>query len=129
MYIDSVIREAGEKGYVATILGRRRYIPELKSEIESVRKFGERIAINTPVQGSAADLIKIAMIKIYKRFKTERLKSRMLLQIHDELLFEVSSDEINVVQDIVKYEMENAVKLSVPVKVNIGVGKNWMEAG
>ncbi|MBI5682683.1 MAG: DNA polymerase I, partial [Deltaproteobacteria bacterium] len=128
-YIDSVIKEAGEKGYVATILGRRRYIPELKSEIESVRKFGERIAINTPVQGSAADLIKLAMLKIYKRFRAEGLRTRMLLQIHDELLFEISDDEIKQSNDIIKYEMENAVKLSVPVKVNIGVGKNWMEAG
>ncbi|MBI5894204.1 MAG: DNA polymerase I [Deltaproteobacteria bacterium] len=128
-YIDRTIKEAAEKGYVSTILGRRRYIPELQSEIESVRRFGERIAINTPVQGSAADLIKIAMIRIHNRLKAEGLKSRMLLQIHDELLFEVKDNEMDIITDIVRHEMENVIELTAPIKINIGTGKNWMEAG
>lgn len=128
-YIDTTIKHAMEKGYVSTLLGRRRYIPELQSEIESVRRFGQRIAINTPVQGSAADLIKLAMIKIYNRLKAQDMKSRMLLQIHDELLFEVKDDEMAIITDIVRHEMENVIELTVPIKINIGMGKNWVEAG
>lgn len=127
-YIDRTIEEALDAGYVSTIFGRRRYIPELKSAVESVRRFGERIAVNTTIQGSAADMIKAAMLKIYNRLKSEKLTSRMLLQIHDELLFEVKEDELNIVEDIVKHEMEGAVKLTVPVIVNIGIGRNWMDA-
>ncbi|HBO83558.1 MAG: DNA polymerase I [Deltaproteobacteria bacterium GWC2_42_11] len=128
-YIDTVIEDAQKTGYVSTICGRRRYIPELKSEVESVKKFGERAAVNTTVQGSAADLIKLAMIRTYNRFKAEGIKSKMLLQIHDELLFEVKEEETDAVKRIVKEEMENAFPLIVPIKVNMNTGKNWKEAG
>lgn len=128
-FIDKTIGEAMEKGYVTTFFGRRRHVPEIRSESEQIRRFGERIAINTPIQGTAADIIKVAMIKISRRLKSENLQSRMLLQIHDELIFEVPEKEIGLMKDIVKNEMESAVKLSVPVMVDIQTGKNWGELG
>jgi DNA polymerase-1 len=124
-FIDNIIKEAKEKGYVETILGRRRYIPEFKSKNVNLIKFGERVAINTPIQGSGADIIKASMVNIWKRLKNKR--SRIVLQIHDELLIEVHEDEIQEVIDIVKSEMENTIKLSVPIKVEYGLGKNWLE--
>jgi len=124
-FIDSVIKEAKEKGYVETILGRRRYIPEFKSKNSNLIKFGERVAINTPIQGSGADIIKASMVNIWRKLKNK--KSRIVLQIHDELLIEVHKDEIQEVVPMVKYEMENTIKLSVPVKVDYGIGKNWLE--
>jgi DNA polymerase-1 len=127
-YIESLIQDASAKGYVSTLFGRKRAIPELKSTNRNIKQFGERLAVNTPVQGSAADIIKISMINIWKRLKKEKCISRMLLQVHDELLFEIPEDEKHAMEELVREEMENAVKLSVPLKVDIGIGKNWGEA-
>ncbi|MBI3754013.1 MAG: DNA polymerase I [Deltaproteobacteria bacterium] len=126
-FIDKTISEAMERGYVSTFFGRRRHVPEIRSESEQIRRFGERITINTPIQGTAADIIKVAMINIFRRLKNENLQSRMLLQIHDELIFEVPEKEIELMKGLVKKEMETAAKLSVPVKVDIQAGRNWGE--
>lgn len=125
-YIEKSIREAERQGYAVTILGRRRPIPELKSKDRATRGFGERTAINTPIQGSAADIIKIAMLRIHERLKA--FKSRMILQVHDELLFEIYQPELGELSELIRQEMEGAWKLRVPLKVDIGVGKNWAEA-
>ncbi|MFQ5901302.1 MAG: DNA polymerase I [Thermodesulfobacteriota bacterium] len=127
-FIDATIKEATEKGFVTTMFGRRRYIHELMSSNASVRGFGERTAINTPIQGTAADIIKKAMINIYRRFRDEGLKSLMVLQIHDELLFEVPQDELEKIKGVVREEMEGVIDLAVPVKVDLGTGRNWREA-
>ena len=127
LFIDKTINEAKEKGYVTTLFGRRRHIPELRSESEQIRRLGERMAINTPVQGTAADIIKIAMINISKGLKECGLRSRMLLQIHDELVFESPDEEIELLKKLVREEMETAANLSVPVKVDIQIGANWGE--
>jgi DNA polymerase-1 len=127
-YIESLIASAGASGFVTTLFGRKRAIPELKSSNRNIRQLGERLATNSPVQGSAADIIKISMINIAKRLKKENLTSRMLLQVHDELLFEVPEKEREKMRDLVREEMENAVHLDVPLKVDIGAGKNWAEA-
>jgi DNA polymerase-1 len=124
-FIDTIIECAKKQGYVETILGRRRYIPELESKNKNIQKFGERIAINSPIQGSGADIIKASMINVYRKLREK--KSRIVLQIHDELLVEVHNDEKNEVLDIVKREMENSIKLDVPVKVEVGTGKTWLE--
>jgi len=126
-YLDSMVAFAREHGYVQTIFGRRRYIPELRERNFNIRAFGERVAANSPIQGSAADLIKIAMIRIDDALRTRNLRSKMLLQVHDELVFEVLPEELEQVSELVKYEMENAAKLSVPLVVDLGVGKNWLE--
>lgn len=127
-YIEDTIEEARERGYVTTILNRRRYVPEINSKNNSIRQFAERTAINTPIQGSAADLIKVAMINIYRTLKEKKLKSMMILQVHDELVFEVPKDEVDVMKKTVKAEMETVAKLKVPIKVQIKVGSNWLEA-
>ena len=127
-YIDMLIRDAAEAGYVTTIFGRKRAVPELKSSNRNIKQFGERLATNTPVQGSAADIIKVSMLNIQRRIKKENLKTKMLLQVHDELLFEVPEDEKDIALKLVRQEMENVVVLSVPLKVDIGIGKNWAEA-
>jgi DNA polymerase-1 len=126
-YLDSRIAFAREHGYVQTIFGRRRYIPELRERNFNIRAFGERLAQNSPIQGSAADLIKVAMIKIHDAFAARQLSSRMLLQVHDELVFEVPGPELDDVRALVKYEMEHAADLSVPLVVDIGIGSNWLE--
>jgi DNA polymerase-1 len=126
-YLDSMVAFAREHGYVQTIFGRRRYIPELRERNFNIRAFGERTAANSPIQGSAADLIKIAMIRIDDALKTRQLQSKMLLQVHDELVFEALPEELEQVQQLVKYEMEHAAELSVPLVVDLGVGKNWLE--
>jgi DNA polymerase-1 len=118
---------AREHGYVQTIFGRRRYIPELRERNFNIRAFGERTAANSPIQGSAADLIKIAMIRIDEVLRTQSLQSKMLLQVHDELVFEVVPDELDEIKKVVKHQMEHAAELSVPLMVDIGVGKNWVE--
>ena len=128
-FIEYTIVKAKENGYVTTLLNRRRYVPELASEDNSIRQFGERIAINTPVQGSAADIIKLAMINIQRRLIREGLKAKMILQVHDELLFEMPQDDLQVTKDLVVEEMEGVMSLAVPLKVDTGVGKNWREAG
>ena len=126
-YLDSMVAFAREHGYVQTIFGRRRYIPELRERNFNIRAFGERTAANSPIQGSAADLIKIAMIRIDDALKTRQLQSKMLLQVHDELVFEALPEELEQLQELVKYEMEHAAELSVPLVVDLGVGKNWLE--
>ena len=127
-YTFTTVQKAKELGYVTTLLNRRRYLPEINSEDRRRREFAERTAINTPIQGTAADLIKVAMIKIADALKKKKLKTKMILQVHDELVFEVPKDELDVVSDSIKKEMEGAIALSVPVKVDIGVGNNWYEA-
>ncbi len=126
-YLDSMIEFAREHGYVQTIFGRRRYIPELRDRNFNVRAFGERTAANSPIQGSAADLIKIAMIGIDSALRARDLQTKMLLQVHDELVFEAPPDEIDSVTGIVQREMEQAAVLSVPLVVDIGAGDNWMQ--
>jgi DNA polymerase-1 len=126
-YLDSMVAFAREHGFVQTIFGRRRYIPELRERNFSIRAFGERTAANSPIQGSAADLIKIAMIRIDDAIRTRGLESKMLLQVHDELVFEVVPAELDTMKELVKHEMEHAAELSVPLVVDLGVGKNWVE--
>ncbi|MFA5338972.1 MAG: DNA polymerase I [Candidatus Omnitrophota bacterium] len=127
-FLDDLVDEARENGYVTTILNRRRYLPEINSQNNSVRQFAERAAINAPIQGSAADLIKIAMINIHNILKEKKLASKMILQVHDELVFEVPGDEVEEMKKIVKDRMEEVVKLTVPVRVQVKAGKNWLEA-
>ncbi|MBA3644739.1 MAG: DNA polymerase I [Gemmatimonadaceae bacterium] len=126
-FLDSQVEFAREHGYVQTLFGRRRYIPELRERNFSIRAFGERTAANSPIQGSAADLIKIAMIHIDHTFRESKYASMMLLQVHDELVFEVTTDELEEITTVVKREMEGAASLSVPLIVDIGLGKNWLE--
>ena len=127
-FIDKTIQEAKRNGFVTTLFGRRRFIPELSSSTVAVRNFGERTAVNTPIQGTAADLIKLAMIRIQQKLDREGLKSKMILQVHDELVFEVPDSEIETMKKLVKEEMEGVVRLTVPIRVDMGVGKNWDEA-
>ena len=127
-FMDRVVEETREKGYVETIYHRRRYVPELKSNSYMVRKFGSRVAMNTPIQGTAADIMKIAMINIYKKFKDKKLKSKLVLQIHDELLVETVLEETEIVKEILKNEMENVITLKVPLKAELNEGRNWYEA-
>ena len=127
-YIDTTIENARRDGYVETMLHRRRYLPDINSRNANVRGYAERNAVNAPIQGTAADVIKIAMVKIADRLKREGLKAEMLLQVHDELNFNVPLDELDRVKALVREEMEGAVKLSVPLRVDIGVGANWLEA-
>lgn len=127
-YMDNIIAQARETGYVETLLGRKRYLPDISSRNATVRGYAERNAINAPIQGGAADIIKIAMNNIFKRFETENIKSKMTLQVHDELIFNVYQDELLHVKQIVIDEMENAYKLSIPLKADSGFGANWLEA-
>jgi len=127
-YLDSMVEFAREHGYVQTIFGRRRYIPELRERNFNTRAFGERTAANSPIQGSAADLIKIAMIRIHDTLHHDKLSAKMLLQVHDELVFEVPPEELNAVERMVRHEMEHAAELSVPLVVDMGKGVNWLEA-
>jgi DNA polymerase-1 len=127
-YIGETLEGAKSKGYVVTLFGRRRSIPELKSQNSTIRQQGERLAINSPIQGTAADIIKIAMIEIGSHFRERGLKARMVLQVHDELLFELPMQEYETARNIVREKMERAAELSVPIQVDIGYGKNWAEA-
>ena len=127
-YIQDQIESARENGFVQTILGRRRYLKDINSANAIVRGAAERNAVNAPIQGSAADIIKIAMINIHKRLIAENWKSKMLLQVHDELVFDVHNSELEKIQPMIKQEMEQAVVLSVPLEVEIGIGKDWLEA-
>ena len=127
-YIDSNIAFAREHGYAQTLLGRRRYLYDINSRNAAQRQFAERNAVNMPVQGTSADMIKIAMIRVWKKFKELNLQSKMILQVHDELVFDVLNSEIDIVKEIVEHEMVNALPLSIPVEVGIDVGQNWLEA-
>ena len=127
-YMEKSILEARGKGYIETILHRKRYLPDINSHNATVRGFAERNAINAPIQGSAADIIKKAMIGIYRRFMDEKLKSKMILQVHDELNFNVFKGEEKKVEKIVMEEMENAYPMSVSLVADCGWGKNWLEA-
>ena len=126
--MDSCIAEAREKMYVTTLLGRRCAIPEINSKNGAVRGYAERNAINYPVQGSAADIIKVAMVRIAHRLAEEGYKTRMLLQVHDELVFDVPVCELEKITALVTEEMEGAVDVSVPLLVEVGHGHNWREA-
>ena len=127
-YMDSSINHAKEKGYVTTMFNRKRNIPELKNTVYTIRQSGERIALNTPVQGTAADIIKLAMVKVYKAFKDNNLKSKMIIQVHDELIFDIPKEELEKVKEIVTDIMDNVCELSVPLTIDINYGKNWAEA-
>ena len=127
-YISNQVDFARDNGYVQTVLGRRRYLKDINSQNAIVRGGAERNAVNAPIQGSAADIIKIAMINIHNKLKDENWKSKMLLQVHDELVFDVHNDELEKIQPMIKHEMENAFKLEVPLVVDLGMGKNWLEA-
>jgi DNA polymerase-1 len=127
-FLDSTVAAARERGYVETILGRRRYIPELNDRNFNIRAFGERTAQNSPIQGSAADLIKLAMIRVHRQMADHGLKSRLLLQVHDELVFEAPPAEVEALRELVAREMTTAVALKVPLVVDFGVGANWLEA-
>ncbi|NLK71781.1 MAG: DNA polymerase I [Clostridiales bacterium] len=126
-YMDKIIQGCKEKGYVTTIMNRKRYIPEIHSKNFNIRSLGERLAMNTPIQGSAADIIKIAMRDVYNALKNEKTKSKLILQIHDELIIEVHKDEIETVKKLLVEKMENAVQLKVPLKVDFHIGENWYE--
>ncbi|MCX7857640.1 MAG: DNA polymerase I [Deltaproteobacteria bacterium] len=127
-YMDRIVKEAEERGFVRTYYGRIRYIPELYNPDQKIKQLGIRTAMNTPIQGTAADIIKMAMVNIFRKKKDLNLSSKLILQIHDELLFEVKGEEKDLMEHLVKEEMENVVKLDVPLKVSIGFGKNWAEA-
>ncbi|RMG18939.1 MAG: DNA polymerase I, partial [Planctomycetota bacterium] len=127
-YLDGQVEKARRLGYVETILGRRRPLPDLRATQRSARANAERMALNTPIQGSAADIIKVAMIRIHRRLAREGLRARMLLQVHDELLFEAPADELERLEDLVREEMEHAVPLEVPLVVDVGTGHDWLAA-
>ena len=127
-YMSAQVDFAREHGYVETVLNRRRYLKDINSRNAMVRSGAERNAVNAPIQGSAADIIKLAMINIHNRFEKENFKSKMLLQVHDELVFDAHKEELEVIRPIIKYEMENAFKMSVPLDVEVGTGENWLEA-
>ena len=127
-YLDSLIEEAKEKGFVITILNRRRFIPEIKSSNRIVKALGERLAMNAPIQGSAADIIKLAMVNVYNKLNELQLKSKIILQVHDELILNVKQDELEQVKTLVKDEMENVLKMDVPLEVDINIGNTWYEA-
>lgn len=127
-YMEEIVEVGKEQGYVETIMHRRRYVPELNSKNFNIRGFGERVALNTPIQGSAADIIKIAMIEVYNKLKEKNLKSKLILQVHDELIIEATEDEVEEVTNLLKEVMENAVKLKVDLKVDINIGDSWYES-
>lgn len=127
-YLEDIVVKAKEDTYVTTILNRRRYIPEINARNKMVASFGQRLAMNTPIQGSAADIIKLAMVKVYEKLSEEKLKSTIILQVHDELILNVYKDELEKVKELVKNEMENAIELKVPLEVDINIGETWYEA-
>jgi DNA polymerase-1 len=126
-FMDSLVTSAKESGYVTTILGRKRYIPEITASNYMVRQLGERLAMNSPIQGSAADIIKVAMLRVYGDLREGNFKSRLILQVHDELILEVHKDEIEEATKILKDGMENAVKLDVKVEAALHQGLNWYD--
>ncbi|MBE9504457.1 MAG: DNA polymerase I [Proteobacteria bacterium] len=127
-FMNASIESTREKGYVTTIMNRRCYIPEINAGNMNQRQFAERVAINAPIQGSAADIIKVAMVNIFRRLNKEGLKSKMIMQVHDELVFEVPENETDIMQELIREEMEGVVQLKAPLLVDIGIGRNWAEA-
>ena len=128
-YLREVVDRARLAGYTETVLGRRRYLPDLVSDNRQRREMAERMALNAPIQGSAADLVKIAMLRVDDALRSEALRSRMLLQVHDELVLEVADGEREQVEALVRREMGSVWQLSVPLEVSVGVGRSWHEAG
>ena len=126
-YLEDVVKVAAEQGYTVTEFGRRRYIPELTAQNGNLRAFGKRVAMNAPIQGTAADVMKMAMINVYKRLKRENLDARIVMQVHDELVIEVADNQLDICKKIVKEEMENTVNLSIPLTADVTSGKNWLE--
>ena len=126
--MENIISSCREKGFVSTISGRKRYIHDINSLNRTVVGFAERNAINAPIQGSAADMIKIAMVRVNQKLKEEKLRTKMILQVHDELLFDTPKNEIEHAKGIIENEMIKALKLEVPVVVETGVGDNWLQA-
>lgn len=126
--MEQVVADAEANSYVTTLLNRKRYIPEVKSSNKMVKALGKRLAMNAPIQGSAADIIKIAMINVANKLKTEGLKSRLILQVHDELIVNVYRTELEAVKALVKDEMEHVLDLNVPLDVDISIGDTWYEA-
>jgi DNA polymerase-1 len=127
-YMDGAVTQAREKGYVETIMQRRRYLPDINSSNAVVRGFAERNAVNAPIQGSAADIIKMAMVAVYRAMQQQDLKSKMILQVHDELVFDVHNSEKDLMKKLVKEAMENAINLVVPMEVELQFGDNWLDA-
>jgi DNA polymerase-1 len=128
-YLRSIVIDAGKTGYTETILGRRRYLPDLTSDNRQRREMAERMALNAPIQGSAADIIKVAMLNVDRALGAEGLGSRVLLQVHDELVFEVAPGEREALEALVRREMGAAYRLSVPLDVSVGLGRTWQDAG
>ena len=128
LYLENIVEEAIQKGYVTTILNRRRYIKEVKSSNKIVKAAGERLAMNSPIQGSAADIIKLAMVNVHRKLKEDNFKSSIILQVHDELILNVYKDELEKVKALVKKEMEQVLELKVGLDVDINIGNNWYEA-
>jgi len=126
-FMEGCVKSARDAGFVTTLLNRRRYITQINSENVNIRNFAERTAINTPIQGTAADLIKLAMVEIHRQLKRRGRGALMILQVHDELVFEVPGKELDEISDLVKDAMENIMRLSVPIKVHLCIGKNWLE--
>ena len=126
-FMDNAIRQCQEKGFVTTLLNRRRYIPEINSPNESMKQFAQRQAINTPVQGSAADLMKLAMIDIHREIKKRKLSSQILITVHDELVPDVPNKEKDEIVELLRERMEHPLELSVPIKVSVKTGANWLE--
>ena len=127
-YMENTIAKCKEQGYVETLWGRRRYVPEIKSNNYNVRQFGERVAMNAPIQGTAADIIKIAMINIQKELEDKKLESKLILQVHDELVIETKESEIEIVKELLVRNMQNVIKLKVELKAEAGMGKTWYDA-
>ena len=127
-YMKEIVEKAKENGYVETVFARRRYLPELSSSNAMMRAFGERVALNMPIQGTAADIIKIAMIRVWKRLSEEHLRARLIMQVHDELIVEAPEAEAKTVAQIVKQEMENAVRMRVTMQADVNIGKTWYDA-
>ena len=127
-YMDAIVEQAKRDGFVSTFLGRRRYLPELQSPVYNIRAFGERVALNAPIQGASADLIKLAMIHVFRRLKREGLRAKLILQIHDELVIESPHEEAETVKTLLKEEMEQVLALAVPLTVEVGIGPDWASA-
>ncbi len=127
-YMDDIVCFGKEHGYVETMFHRRRYLPELSSTNKNLQAFGKRVAMNTPIQGTAADIIKIAMVKAARRLEKERLDARIILQVHDELIIEAAQKDVEAAKILLRQEMENAAELAVPLSVDCSVGSSWYEA-